>query len=123
MDRPTRQEQAAAILGRQARQLASRILGRRANNQSDFTEAFNLERIDLLTEIGDTEALLKLGRNRVGPQSGLYVLQDADGTFRCYLQERGVSSDERRGMDFDTARSHVVDLVIRMQGLPYTPPG
>lgn len=123
MNRPTRQEQASAILGRKARELASQILGRRANNQADFAEAFNLERIDLLTEIADTDALLQLGRNRVGPQNGLYVLQDDDGTFRCYLQERGVSTDERRGMGFDEARSFAVDLVIRMQGLPYTPPG
>ncbi len=123
MERPTRQEQATAILDRKARELASRILGRRANNQADFAEAFNLERIDLLTEIGDTGTLLRLGRNRVGPQNGLYVLQDDDGTFRCYLQERGVSTDERRGMSFDEARDHVVDLVIRMQGLPYAPPG
>jgi hypothetical protein len=123
MDRPTRQEQAAAILDRRARQLASQILGRRANNQTDFIEAFNLERIDLLAEIADAEALLRLGHNRVGPRNGLYVLVDDDGTFRCYLQERGVSSEERRGMDFETARSHVIDLVIQMQGLPYSPPG
>lgn len=123
MHRPTRQEQALAILDRKARELASRILGRRANNQADFAEAFNLERIDLLTEIGDTAALLRLGRNRVGPHNGLYVLQDDDGTFRCYLQERGVSTDERRGMTFDEARSHAIDLVIRFQGLPYSPPG
>lgn len=123
MNRPTRQEQAIAILDRKARDMASQILGRRANNQTDFAEAFNLERIDLLTEVGDQEALLRLGRNRVGPQNGLYVLLDDDGTFRCYLQERGVSTDERRGMSFDEARSHVIDLVIRLQGLPYKPPG
>lgn len=123
MSRPTRQEQASAILDRKARQLASEILGRRANNQADFAEAFNLERIDLLTEISDRGRLLGLGRNRVGPQNGLYVLLDDDGTYRCYLQERGVSSSERRGMSFDQAREHVIDLVIQMQGLPYTPPG
>lgn len=123
MTQPTRQEQATAILDRKARQLASRILGRRANNQADFGEAFNLERIDLLAEIDDPDRLMGLGRNRVGPQNGLYVLLDDDGTYRCYLQERGESSEERRGMSFDEARGHVIDLVILMQGLPYTPPG
>ena len=123
MTQPTRHEQAAAILERRARQLASRILGRRANNQADFAEAFNLERIDLFTEIEDPPRLLGLGRNRVGPQDGLYVLEDDDGTYRCYLQERGESTEERRGLTFDEAREHVIDLVIWMQGLPFTPPG
>ncbi len=123
MTRPTRQEQAAAILERNGRGLASRILGRRANNQDDFAEAFNLERIDLLTEIATADRLLGLGRNRVGPRDGLYILLDADGTYRCYIQERGTSAHERRGLTFDEAREHVIDLVIWMQGLPYTPPG
>lgn len=103
--------------------MASRILGRRANNQDDFSEAFNLERIDLFTEIDTPERLLGLGRNRVGPRDGLYVLLDEDGTYRCYLQERGTSTDERRGLTFDEARDYVIDLVIWLQGLPYTPPG
>lgn len=123
MTRPTRQEQAAAILDRKARQLASRVLGRRADNRVDFAEAFNLERIDLLTEIGDADRLLGLGRNRVGPQNGLYVLLDDDGTYRCYLQEHGVSTHGRRGMSFGKAREYVIDLVIEVQGLPFTPEG
>jgi len=123
MTRPTRHDQAAAILERRARQFASQILGRRANNQADFAEAFNLERIDLFAAIEDPGRLLGLGRNRVGPQDGLYVIEDDDGTYRCYLQERGESTDERYGLTFDEARNHVIDLVIWMQGLPYTPPG
>lgn len=123
MTRPTRQEQAAAILERRARELASRILDRRANNQDDFAEAFNLERIDLFTEIESPMRLLSLGRNRTGPRDDLYILEDDDGTYRAYIQERGISSAERRGMTFDEARDHVIDLVIWMQGLPYTPPG
>lgn len=123
VNQPTRQEQAVAILEGRARQLASRVLGRRANNQADFTEAFNLERVDLLSEITDETRLLGLGRNRVGPHNGLYVLIDDDGTYRCYLQERGESTTERRGMSFSEARDYVIDLVIQAQGLPYTPAG
>ena len=60
MERPTRQEQAAAILGLKAQRMASQILGRRASGRDDFEEAFNLEWVDIITEIPDDDALLAL---------------------------------------------------------------
>ncbi len=122
MDHPTRQEQAQAILSLQGHRLASRILGRRATTAADFEEAFNLERIDLLAEIPNTEVMLQLGRNIVGPRDGLYVLDDG-GSFRVYVQERGETYQEVRGADFETARDAVIDRLLILGGLPYRPPG
>jgi len=122
VDRPTRQEQARAILERQARRLASQSLGRRATSTADFEEAFNLEMMDLHAEIPDRAALLDLGRNIVGPRDGIYILDDGD-TFRVYLQEKGETYQGYRGVDFETARSIVINLVIQLDGLPFTPPG
>ena len=116
MTRPTRQEQARAILERRAWKLASHVLGRRATNASDFAEAFNLERIDLLAEIPDTASMLALGRNVVGPRDGLYVLDDG-GVYRVYLQEKGESYYETRGT-FDEARNAVIDRLIQLGGIP-----
>ena len=122
MDRPTRQEQAEAILTLRAQRVASRILGRRATNAADYAAAFNLEWIDLISEIPDPMALLALGRNIVGPKDGLYILAHGD-TFRVYLQERGISRYEVAGADFDGARDAAIHRLIQLQGMPYTPPG
>lgn len=121
-DRPTRQEQAQAILHLRARKLASRTLGRTATNTADFAEAFNLERVDLLAEISDPATLLSLGRNVTGPRDGLYVIDDGGG-YRVYLQEKGEIYAEVAGADFDEARNAVIDRLIQLQGLPYRPPG
>lgn len=122
MDRLTRQEQAQAILGLKAQRVASRVLGRRVTNATDYEEAFNLEWIDLISEIPTPEALLALGRNIVGPKDGLYVLRDGD-RFRVYLQEHGISRYEVAQADFDKARDAVIHRLIQLQGMPYTPPG
>jgi len=122
MDRPTRQEQAEAILGLKAHRMASRVLGRRASGTADYEEAFNLEWIDLISEIPNDDALLALGHNIVGPKDGLYILRDG-GTFRVYIQERGLDQYPITGADFETARDAVIHRLIQLQGLPYTPPG
>jgi hypothetical protein len=114
----TRQEQARAILERRARRLASSILGRRASTAADFREAFTLERIDLVTEINDHETLLAVGRNRVGPRDGLYVIEEG-ATYSVYIQERGVPVAGGRGLDFEEAREVAADLAIRMNGIPF----
>lgn len=121
MDRPTRHEQAIAILKLRGHRLASEILGRRATNAADFSEAFNVERIDLIAAIPDEEALLALGRNIVGPRDGLYILR-ADGTYRVYTQEKGEARAEIRG-DFDEAREAAVDALLQLGGVPYVPAG
>lgn len=115
----TRQEQAEAILQRRARKLASQILGRRAASAADFTEAFNVERIDLLAEIGDEQALLALGRNVAGPADGFYVMPDEHG-YRMYVQERGIPHYEARGLDFERARDAAVDRLLMMNGIPFS---
>ncbi len=121
-ERPTRQEQAQAILQLRARRLASQTLARTATNTADFAEAFNLERIDLIAEIPDPVTLLALGHNRVGPRNGLYILDDA-GAYRVYLQEKGATYAEVDGADFEQARDAVIDRLIQLQGIPFTPPG
>jgi hypothetical protein len=121
MDRPTRHDQAVAILKLRGHRLASQILGRRATNAADFAEAFNVERIDLVSAIPNAEEMLRLGRNIVGPRDGLYVLDDG-GSYRVYIQESGESVSEIRG-DFAAAREAVVDALLRLGGLPYVPAG
>lgn len=98
--------------------MASRILDRRATTVADFDEAFTLERVDVIAEIGDVDALLALGRNRAGPRDGLYVLDDSDG-FRVYIQERGIPHDEVAGLSFDEAREAVIDRVLQLNGIPF----
>jgi inactivated superfamily I helicase len=122
MNHLTRQEQARAILERRAARVASKILQRRATSEADYLEAFNLERIDLISEIPNREALLALGRNVVGPRDDLYILDDGD-SFRVYLQERGETYQEVIGASFDEARNAAIDRIIMVQGLPFTPPG
>lgn len=119
MTRPTRQEQAQALLQRKARKMASAVLGRRATTAADFADAFNLERVDIVSEIPDRETLLALGLNRVGPRDGLYILEDADG-FRVYLQERGTPMREQSGLSFDEARDTVIDEVLLLNGIPFS---
>lgn len=114
----TRHEQARAILERRARRLASSMLGRRASTAADFREAFTLERIDLITEIGDHESLMTVGRNRIGPRDGLYVISDGD-TYRVYLQERGEPVSGGRDLDFEDARELAADLALKMNGIPF----
>jgi hypothetical protein len=122
MERPTRQEQAQAILQRRARRAASQILGRAATSAADFAEAFNLERVDIVAEIPKPDVMLALGRNVVGPRDGLYVLDDG-GSYRVYLQERGISYDEVTGASFSEAREAVIDRLLVLQGVPFSPPG
>ncbi len=122
MDRPTRQDQARAILGRRGHRMAADILGRRPMGTSDYAEAFNLERIDLISEIPNGSALLALGTNVPGPRDGLYVLDD-EGSYRVYLQERGIELNAVGGADFERAREAAVDRIIQLQGLPFEPEG
>jgi hypothetical protein len=119
MQRPTRQEQAQAILHRKARRLASQILGHRATTAAEFSQAFTLERVDIISEIPDRDALLGLSLSRVGPLDGLYVLQDPDG-FRVYAQERGIPVRERSGLSFDGARDAVIDELVLLNGIPFS---
>ena len=119
MHRPTRQEQAQAILQRKARKLASQILGHRATTATDFAEALTLERIDIISEIPDRETLLSLGLNRVGPRDGLYVLEDPEG-FRVYAQEHGTPVRERSDLSFDEARDAVIDELVLLNGIPFS---
>jgi hypothetical protein len=122
MERPTRQEQAEAILTLKAQHMASQILGRRANGANDFEEAFNLEWVDLISEIPTPAAMMALGRNIVGPRDGLYVLNDGD-SFRVFLQEKGEDFYVVTGADFKEARDAVIQRLIQLQGLPFVPPG
>ncbi len=118
MTRPTRQEQAQAILQRRAARTASQILGRRASTAADFAEAFTLERVDMIAEIDGVVTLLALGRNRSGPRDGLYIIEEADG-FRIYVQEQGIPQNERSGLSFDEARDAVIDRIVMLNGIPY----
>lgn len=122
MTRPTRQEQARAILERRAWKLASKVLGRRATNAADFAAAFNVERIDLISEIPDAPALLALGRNVTGPRDGLYILDDG-GSYRVYLQERGNEYYAVAGASFEEARDAAIDRLIQLNGIPFEPQG
>ncbi len=101
--------------------MAKEILGRQPVGAADFAEAFTLERIDLVAEIPDREALLALGRNVPGPANGLYVLEDPDGTFRVYLQERGEPHHVAAGLDFEAAREAVIDRLLMLNGIPFSP--
>lgn len=119
MSRPTRQEQAQALLQRKARKMASAVLGRRATTAADFADAFNLEQVDIVSEISDRETLMALGLNRVGPRDGLYILEDGEG-MRVYLQERGTPMREASGLDFDEARDKVIAELVLLNGIPFS---
>jgi hypothetical protein len=114
----TRQEQATAIINQKARRMASSILGRQATTGSDFAEALTVERIDIITEIPDEDALMALGRNHAGPKNGLYVLRHADG-FSVYQQHNGEPYEMFSGLDFDAARDVAVDCLVMMNWIPF----
>ena len=99
--------------------MASSVLGRRATTAADFSDAFTLERIDIISEIPDHETLLALGLNRVGPRDGLHILED-ENAYRVYVQERGIPLRERRHLPFDKARSAVIDELVLLNGIPFS---
>ena len=99
--------------------MASAVLGRRATTAADFAAAFNLEQVDIVSEIPDRVTLLALGLSRVGPRDGLYILEDGDG-FRVYLQERGMPMREQSGLSFDDARDKVIDELVLLNGIPFS---
>jgi hypothetical protein len=114
----TRQEQAEAIINNRARRLASQMLGRQATTGADFQQSLTVERIDLVAEIPEAEALLSLGSNVPGPKNGLYVLQRTDG-FTVYLQHNGEPYEVFSAMSFDDARDVAIDCLVMMNGIPY----
>ena len=114
----TRQEQARAILSGKAREMASEMLGRRANSGSDFSQALTVERIDLLAEIPDHETLVGLGRTHAGPKNGLYVLHK-DGEYTVYQQHGGVPFEVFANLDFDGACGAAIDCLVMMNGIPF----
>jgi hypothetical protein len=122
VERPTRHDQAQAILQLKGARLASRIIGRHARTAADFDEAFNLELVDLVGAIPNRTALLRLGRNLVGPADGLYILDDGD-TFRVYVQERGEITSAVGHASFDEARTAAIEYILMLNGLPYRPAG
>ena len=114
----TRQEQAQAIIEQNARRMASRMLGRQATTGSDFGEALTVERIDLIAQVPDDDALLALGRNMAGPRNGLYVLPHPDG-YTVYQQHNGEPYEIFKGLDFDRARDAAIDCLVMLNGIPY----
>jgi hypothetical protein len=114
----TRAEQARAILERRVRKVASEMLGRQATTGSDFAEALTLERIDLIAEIPDHDALMELGRNVPGPRNDLYVLDRPEG-YTVYHQHNGEPYEVFSGCTFDEARNHAIDSLVMLNGVPY----
>ena len=98
--------------------MAIHILGRSPIGEKDYKLAFNLERIDLLAEIPDRNALLVLGYNIAGTKDGLYVIDDGE-TYRVYLQEKGIVHNLLAELSFDSARDAVIDRMIWVQGIPF----
>lgn len=114
----TRQEQAEAIINRGARKMASKMLGRQATTGADFAEALTVERIDLVAEIPDKDALMALGRNISGPKNGLYVL-DRPAGFTVYQQHNGEPYELFTRLTFDEARDAAIDCLVMMNGIPF----
>lgn len=114
----TRQDQARAIIDRRARKVASKVLGRQATTGADFAEALTLERIDIISEIPDEDALMALGRNIVGPKNGLYVLNRPSG-FTVYQQHDGEPYELYEHLTFDEARNAAIDCLVMMNGIPF----
>lgn len=114
----TRQEQAEAIIEQKVRRMASRMLGRQATTAADFDEALNVERIDLIAQVSNDEALMALGRNHAGPKNGLYVLDRPDG-YTVYQQHNGEPHEIRSGLDFDQARDAAIDCLVMLNGIPF----
>ncbi len=101
-----------------ARSLASQILGRQATTGSDFREALNVERIDLIAEISSDTVLRTLGLPLPGPKNGLYIIDTPDG-YTVYQQHNGDPYEVFVGLDFDAARDVVIDCLVMMNGIPY----
>jgi hypothetical protein len=114
----TRQDQAEAIIKQRARRMASQMLGRQATTSDDFAEALTVERIDLIAQIPDDDALRALGRNMAGPRNGLYILDHPDG-FTVYQQHNGVPYKVFKGLNFDTARDVAIDCLVMLNGIPF----
>lgn len=94
------------------------MLGRQATTGADFAEALTVERIDILAEIPDREALMALGRSVSGPKNGLYVLDRPEG-FTVYQQHDGHPYELFTGLSFDAARDAAIDCLIMMNGIPF----
>lgn len=98
--------------------MASRMLGRQATTGADFAEALTVERIDLIAQIPDDQALKALGRNTAGPRNGLYVLDHPDG-YTVYQQHNGEPYEMFRGLGFDAARDAAIDCLVMLNGIPF----
>lgn len=98
--------------------MASAVLGRQATTGSDFREALTVERIDLISEVRDDEALRALGRSIAGPKNGLYIIVKPDG-YTVYQQHNGLPDEVFTGLDFDAARDAAIDCLVKMNGIPY----
>jgi hypothetical protein len=114
----TRQDQAEAIIKQRARRMASEMLGRQATTSDDFVEALTVERIDLIAQIPDDDALRDLGRNMAGPKNGLYVLDHPDG-YTVYQQHNGVPYEIFKRLNFDGARDVAIDCLVMLNGIPF----
>lgn len=114
----TRQDQARAIIDQKARRMASRMLGRQATTGSDFRTALTVERIDIVAEIPDSDALMALGRNHAGPKNGLYILDHPDG-YTVYQQHNGQPYEVFPRLDFDAARDAAIDCLVMLNGIPF----
>jgi hypothetical protein len=114
----TRQEQAQAIIDQKVRRMASKMLGRQATTGADFAEALTVERIDLIAQIPDDEALLELSRNVAGPKNGLYILDRPEG-YVLYQQHNGEPYEVFEGLDFDEARDAAIDCLVMLNGIPF----
>lgn len=115
----TRSEQAQALIARRGRVMASRMLGRQATTADDFRAALTLERIDLIAEIPDHDALMNLGRNIPGPRNDLYILERPDG-YTVYHQHNGEPYEVFDGCTFDEARDHAIDSIVMLNGIPFS---
>lgn len=94
------------------------MLGRQASTASDFKEALTVERIDLISEVPNHDALMSLGRNVAGPRNGLYVLDRPDG-YTVYHQHGGEPYQVFAGCSFDEARDHAIDSLVMLNGIPF----
>jgi len=94
------------------------MLGRQATTGDDFAAALTVERIDLIAEIPDRDALMALGRNVTGPKNGLYVLDRPSG-YTVYQQHNGEPYEVFTGLTFDKARDAAIDCLVMLNGIPF----
>ena len=99
--------------------VASQMLGRQATTGSDFVEALTVERIDLIAEIPDHDALMALGRNVAGPRNGLYILERPEG-YTVYHQHGGEPYELHTELSFDEARNVAIDSLVMLNGIPFS---